>query len=75
VYAFTLDLDDWLSLDVFDSEGPMLLTPKNLRLREVTTDEPFNVEDSVPGINVENLFRGFTNSSMSEISSGVARDE
>jgi hypothetical protein len=75
VFAFTLDLDDWLSLDVFDSEGPMLLAPYNLPLSGVMPNEPFNVEDIVPGMNVEDLFRTFTNSFMSETPSGATTDE
>jgi hypothetical protein len=75
VFAFTLDLDDWLSFAVFDSEGPLLLTPTNRRLGGVTPNKPFNVEDGVPGVNVEGLFRRFTNSFMSKTPSGAARDE
>jgi hypothetical protein len=75
VFAFTLDLDNWLSLGVLDGEWPMLLAQNNLRLGGVTPDQALNVEDGVPGINVEGLFRRLTNSSMSEISSGTARNE
>jgi hypothetical protein len=60
-----LNLDDWLPLSLFDSEGPMLPAPTDLRLGEVTADESFKVTDGVSGISVEEAFCRFTNSFMS----------
>jgi hypothetical protein len=73
--AFTLDLDDRLSLAIFNSERPMLLTPTNLWFGQVPPDKPFNVEDGITGIDVKRLFRRFSNSFMSETPSRAARDE